>query len=106
MKKQIILLIILLICISCASSSIQNKAVSRPSSMDPQWTVCKTNRDCIKVKSFCRLPATVNRQYKDIFLDFVKQNKDSINCTRYQNVKYDQITEALCQDRQCRLVIP
>ena len=71
-----------------------------------EWVACKTHTDCIKVKSFCKLPASIHRDHKDSFLTFVKQNEDSTKCSRYKNMKYSHITEAVCENNQCQLIIP
>ena len=99
--------------VSC-SSLRQNSQVSAKDSQTkapirqvrPEWVACKIRTDCIKVKGFCKLPASIHRDFRDDFLMFVKQNKDSMNCSRYQNIKYDHITEVACENNQCKLIIP
>lgn len=99
--------------VSCSSLRQNSQVSARDSQAEvpirqaqPEWVACKMRTDCIKVKGFCKLPASIHRDYKDDFLMFVKQNKDSINCSRYRNIKYGQITEVACENNQCTLIIP
>ncbi len=107
-----IIIVFIVIFVSCSSSLKQNNQGSAQDSeepaqeMKPEWLECKANMDCIKVKGFCKMPAVVHGKYKEAFLDFVKQNKNPIDCSRYKGIDYDSIVEAACENKQCKLIIP
>lgn len=73
---------------------------------DLQWTACQAQTDCVKIKGFCRLPAAVHKDDKKKFQAYVRENKGSVNCFRYRNMKYDRVTEVSCENNKCTLIIP
>ena len=108
--QAIIMGIFIVIFVSCSSLKQNNKASAEDSESQvqeakPEWLDCKTGRDCIKVKGFCKLPAVVYRKYKEAFLTFVKQSESPIDCSKYKGMNYDAIAEAACENERCKLVI-
>ena len=103
--------IFIVVLVSCSSLKNNNTASAKNSEnqvqeVKPEWLECKANVDCIKVKSFCKLPAVVHRKHKDTFLAFVKQDKNPIDCSKYKNINYEFIVQAACENKQCKLIIP
>ena len=106
----IIVVIFIVIFVSCSSLKQNNKVSAQNSEAKVQdikseWLVCKVNADCIKIKSFCKLPAVVHRKHKDDFLAFIKQSEGP-DCSRYKNINYGSIVEAVCENKRCKLIIP
>lgn len=95
------------ILISCASVHQRTaESATEPIKMEAAWTECKAQIDCLKVKGFCRLPAAIHKEYRKEFLAYVRKNRRSVSCSRYKNMKYDQVTEVICENNTCRLIIP
>ncbi len=107
-----IIIVFIVIFVSCSSSLKQNNKVSAQSSegqvkeLKPEWSECEVSTDCVKIKSFCGLPAIAHKKYEDDFLAFVKQNKRSVDCSKYKDMNYGSIVEVVCESKRCRLVIP
>lgn len=43
--------------------------------VNPAWLYCKKDEDCTAIKDSCNLEKVVNKEYKDTYLDFLKEQK-------------------------------